>query len=163
MRDASGGADIARAEWYREGKVPLQTLRVPIDYGFAEAKTVYGIIGVKCWINRKEGERKRRRRQAAVAVPRAVTIAGAAPADGDRADPVVADPADLADADRAAPDADPVVPDAREAREAPDADLAVARADRAGDLVVREVPVDRVAETNLATRNQNNGPDSKTS
>jgi len=47
-----GGADIARAEWYREGKVPLQTLRVPIDYGFAEAKTVYGIIGVKCWVNK---------------------------------------------------------------------------------------------------------------
>jgi len=49
-----GGADIARAEWYREGKVPLQTLRVPIDYGFCEARTVYGIIGVKCWINKKE-------------------------------------------------------------------------------------------------------------
>jgi small subunit ribosomal protein S3 len=54
-----GGADIARAEWYKEGKVPLQTLRVPIDYGFAEARTVYGIIGVKCWVNRRvlaEGE-----------------------------------------------------------------------------------------------------------
>ena len=49
-----GGADIARAEWYREGKVPLQTLRVPIDYGFAEANTVYGIIGIKTWINKKE-------------------------------------------------------------------------------------------------------------
>lgn len=49
-----GGADIARAEWYREGKVPLQTLRVPIDYGFCEASTVYGIIGIKCWINKKE-------------------------------------------------------------------------------------------------------------
>ena len=49
-----GGADIARAEWYREGKVPLQTLRVPIDYGFCEAATVYGIIGIKCWINKKE-------------------------------------------------------------------------------------------------------------
>ena len=48
-----GGADIARAEWYRQGKVPLQTLRIPIDYGFAEARTVYGIIGVKCWMNRK--------------------------------------------------------------------------------------------------------------
>lgn len=47
-----GGADIARAEWYRQGKVPLQTLRIPIDYGFAEAKTVYGIIGIKCWVNR---------------------------------------------------------------------------------------------------------------
>jgi small subunit ribosomal protein S3 len=51
-----GGADIARAEWYREGKVPLQTLRVPIEYGFAEARTLYGIIGVKCWINRKEDD-----------------------------------------------------------------------------------------------------------
>ena len=49
-----GGADIARAEWYKEGKVPLQTLRVPIDYGFTEARTGYGIIGVKCWINKKE-------------------------------------------------------------------------------------------------------------
>ncbi len=49
-----GGADIARAEWYREGKVPLQTLRVPIDYGFTEARTVYGLIGVKCWVNKKE-------------------------------------------------------------------------------------------------------------
>ncbi|MEG0024855.1 MAG: 30S ribosomal protein S3 [Akkermansia sp.] len=51
-----GGADIARAEWYREGKVPLQTLRVPIDYGFAEARTVYGIIGVKCWVNKRPEE-----------------------------------------------------------------------------------------------------------
>jgi small subunit ribosomal protein S3 len=49
-----GGADIARAEWYREGKVPLQTLRVPMDYGFTEARTVYGVIGVKCWVNKKE-------------------------------------------------------------------------------------------------------------
>jgi small subunit ribosomal protein S3 len=49
-----GGADIARAEWYKEGKVPLQTLRVPIDYGFTEAKTMYGLIGIKCWVNKKE-------------------------------------------------------------------------------------------------------------
>lgn len=48
-----GGSDIARAEWYLLGKVPLQTLRIPIDYGFFEARTVYGIIGVKCWVNRK--------------------------------------------------------------------------------------------------------------
>jgi small subunit ribosomal protein S3 len=47
-----GGADIARAEWYREGKVPLQTLRTPLDYGFTEAHTVYGRIGVKVWVNR---------------------------------------------------------------------------------------------------------------
>ena len=51
-----GGADIARAEQYRQGKVPLQTLRIPIDYGFAEARTVYGIIGVKCWVNKKEDD-----------------------------------------------------------------------------------------------------------
>ena len=48
-----GGADIARAEQYREGKVSLQTLRAPIDYGFAEARTLYGLIGVKCWINKR--------------------------------------------------------------------------------------------------------------
>lgn len=56
-----GGADIARAEWYRRGKVPLQTLRVPLDYGFAEARTVYGVIGIKVWINKKEdsGEQQR--------------------------------------------------------------------------------------------------------
>ncbi len=45
-----GGAEMARREWYREGRVPLQTLRADIDYGFAEAKTTYGIIGVKVWI-----------------------------------------------------------------------------------------------------------------
>ena len=45
-----GGSEMARAEWYREGRVPLQTLRADIDYGFAEAKTTYGMIGVKVWI-----------------------------------------------------------------------------------------------------------------
>ena len=45
-----GGAEIARREWYREGRVPLHTLRADIDYGFAEAHTTYGVIGVKCWI-----------------------------------------------------------------------------------------------------------------
>ncbi|CAI8317386.1 MAG: 30S ribosomal protein S3 [Opitutia bacterium UBA7350] len=45
-----GGADIARTEQQREGKVPLQTLRAKIEYGFSEASTVYGIIGIKCWI-----------------------------------------------------------------------------------------------------------------
>lgn len=48
------GAEIARAEWYREGRVPLHTLRADIDYGFAEAKTTYGIIGVKVWIYKGE-------------------------------------------------------------------------------------------------------------
>ncbi len=45
-----GGAEIARTEWQREGRVPLHTLRADIDYGYATAKTTYGIIGVKCWI-----------------------------------------------------------------------------------------------------------------
>ena len=44
------GAEIARSEWYREGRVPLHTLDAAIDYGFAEALTTYGIIGVKVWI-----------------------------------------------------------------------------------------------------------------
>ena len=49
-----GGAEIARTEWYREGKVPLHTLRTPIDYGFTEAMTVAGKIGIKCWICKKQ-------------------------------------------------------------------------------------------------------------
>jgi len=49
-----GGADMARTEWYREGRVPLQTLRAKLDYGFAEAHTTYGIIGVKVWIFKGE-------------------------------------------------------------------------------------------------------------
>lgn len=48
------GAEIARSEWYREGRVPLHTFRAEIDYGFAEAKTTYGIIGVKVWVFRGE-------------------------------------------------------------------------------------------------------------
>ncbi|MGH8558595.1 MAG: 30S ribosomal protein S3 [Methylococcales bacterium] len=48
------GAEIARREWYREGRVPLHTLRADIDYGFAEAKTTYGVIGVKVWIFKGE-------------------------------------------------------------------------------------------------------------
>jgi len=77
------GSEIARTEWYREGRVPLHTLRADIDYGLAEAKTTYGIIGVKTWIFHGEvmpetgaeieektaaadlpGERPRRRRRA---------------------------------------------------------------------------------------------------
>lgn len=45
-----GGAEIARSEWYRMGRVPLHTLRAKIDYGFAEAMTLYGKIGVKAWV-----------------------------------------------------------------------------------------------------------------
>jgi small subunit ribosomal protein S3 len=48
------GAEIARSEWYREGRVPLHTLRADIDYGFSEARTTYGVIGVKVWIFKGE-------------------------------------------------------------------------------------------------------------
>ena len=49
-----GGSEIARTEWYREGRVPLHTLRADVNYGFAEAKTTHGIIGVRVWIFRGE-------------------------------------------------------------------------------------------------------------
>ena len=48
------GIEIARCEWYREGRVPLHTLKADIDYGFSEAKTTYGVIGVKCWVYKGE-------------------------------------------------------------------------------------------------------------
>jgi len=73
-----GGAEMARTEWYLEGRVPLHTLRAKIDYGFAEAQTTYGIIGIKVWIfkgevlakgiqaeakeEKKEGRRPRQKR-----------------------------------------------------------------------------------------------------
>ncbi|HIG71103.1 MAG TPA: 30S ribosomal protein S3 [Myxococcales bacterium] len=49
-----GGAEMGRREWYRDGRVPLHTLRAEIEYGFAEARTTYGVIGVKCWIFKKD-------------------------------------------------------------------------------------------------------------
>src|SRR5512139_3433887 len=57
------GIEIARTEWYREGRVPLHTLRADIDYGFSEAKTTYGVIGVKCWVYK--GDRLGRNEQPA--------------------------------------------------------------------------------------------------
>lgn len=62
------GAEIARSEWYLQGRLPLQTLRADIDYGFAEAYTTYGVIGVKVWIYRGD-----------VLDPRAVMVKGAKP------------------------------------------------------------------------------------
>lgn len=49
-----GGAEMSRREWYREGRVPLHTLRADVDYGLAEAKTTYGVIGVKVWVFKGE-------------------------------------------------------------------------------------------------------------
>ena len=78
-----GGAEIARTEWYREGRVPLHTLRADIDYALSEAQTPYGIIGVKVWIfkgeimehdpqahDRRHAEAAGRRRPRAAAAPR---------------------------------------------------------------------------------------------
>jgi small subunit ribosomal protein S3 len=48
------GAEIARSEWYLQGRLPLHTLRADIDYGFSEANTTYGVIGIKCWIYKGE-------------------------------------------------------------------------------------------------------------
>ena len=49
-----GGAEMSRTEWYREGRVPLHTLRADIDYGMSEARTSFGAIGVRCWIYKGE-------------------------------------------------------------------------------------------------------------
>jgi len=61
-----GGAEIARREWYREGRVPLHTLRAEIGYGFAQAYSTYGVIGVKVWIFRGEVLTKQEEEQRAV-------------------------------------------------------------------------------------------------
>jgi small subunit ribosomal protein S3 len=62
------GAEIARKEWYLQGRLPLQTLRADIDFGFAQAYTTYGVIGVKCWINQGENLPERKKPEAAAAV-----------------------------------------------------------------------------------------------
>ena len=62
------GAEIARTEWYLQGRLPLHTLRADIDYGLAEARTTYGVIGVKCWIYNGEILEPRRRPVAKVEV-----------------------------------------------------------------------------------------------
>jgi small subunit ribosomal protein S3 len=69
------GAEIARSEWYLQGRLPLHTLRADIDFGMAEARTTYGVIGVKCWIYNGEILEQKRRREKAVeeAVPVPVT------------------------------------------------------------------------------------------
>jgi len=61
------GNEIARSEWYLQGRLPLHTLRADIDFGFTEARTTYGVIGVKCWVYKGEIlQQKKREPQAAV-------------------------------------------------------------------------------------------------
>jgi small subunit ribosomal protein S3 len=103
------GIEIARTEWYREGRVPLHTLRADIDYGFSEAVTTYGIIGIKCWVYKgdrlapnetpavpapeveKEERRPARKTPTGTRTPRAPRRDAAA---GDAAAPVAAAPTD---------------------------------------------------------------------
>jgi small subunit ribosomal protein S3 len=112
------GIEIARCEWYREGRVPLHTLKADIDYGFSEAKTTYGVIGVKVWVYRGDrlahgeapgakpeaGEDDRRQRRA----PRPGgpgapgTPGGRARPSGDRAPRAADKPAEVADAGKPA-------------------------------------------------------------
>lgn len=65
------GAEIARSEWYREGRVPLHTLRANIDYGFAEARTTYGVLGVKTWVFKGEVFGDQEEEEAPAKAPRA--------------------------------------------------------------------------------------------
>ncbi len=60
-----GGAEIARREWYQEGRLPLHTLKADIDYGFAEARTTYGVIGVKVWVYKGDLLKEKARRAGA--------------------------------------------------------------------------------------------------
>ena len=60
-----GGAEIARTEWYQEGRLPLHTLKADIDYGLAESKTTYGVIGVKVWVYKGDRVREKSRRATA--------------------------------------------------------------------------------------------------
>jgi small subunit ribosomal protein S3 len=63
------GNEIARSEWYLQGRLPLHTLRADIDYGFSEARTTYGVIGVKCWVYRGEILAQKKREGQAPAAP----------------------------------------------------------------------------------------------
>jgi small subunit ribosomal protein S3 len=70
-----GGAELARVEQYHWGRVPLHTLRANIDYGFAEAHTVYGKLGIKCWICKGENKpQKAEQGQPAQAQPEAMPV-----------------------------------------------------------------------------------------
>jgi small subunit ribosomal protein S3 len=79
-----GGAEMSRSEFYREGRVPLHTLRADIDYGFYEARTTFGRIGVKVWIYRGEAPHTRPAREAAAAALRAGQRPGGGPGGRDR-------------------------------------------------------------------------------
>jgi small subunit ribosomal protein S3 len=80
-----GGAEIARVEWYREGRVPLHTLRADIDYGVGEAKTSYGVIGIKVWVYKGEVMPKAEAQAQAAATAVAAPAAPEAPVEPKKA------------------------------------------------------------------------------
>jgi small subunit ribosomal protein S3 len=88
------GIEIARNEWYREGRVPLHTLRADIDYGFGEAKTTYGVIGIKVWVYKGETVGK---------TEQPATVPGSAPEEAPQPKKVRKAPAPVAKAEAAAP------------------------------------------------------------
>ena len=77
------GAEIARKEWYLQGRLPLQTLRADIDYGTAEAHTTYGVIGVKCWIYQGENVPQRGHEEAGSAGSGRIRASGGNSAEDD--------------------------------------------------------------------------------
>ncbi|OAI52985.1 30S ribosomal protein S3 [Betaproteobacteria bacterium SCGC AG-212-J23] len=103
------GIEIARTEWYREGRVPLHTLRADIDYGFGEAKTNYGVIGIKVWVYKGEIMPKAEALAAAAIAPATAPLAAAqpeAPAEPKRAKRPVPKPAGKRGPARSRPDGD---------------------------------------------------------
>lgn len=88
-----GGAELARVETYHEGRVPLHTLRANIDYGFAEARTLYGTLGVKCWICKGEGKPDKTARKPGVTAATAASAPAPQPAPTAPAPAVPAAPA----------------------------------------------------------------------
>lgn len=90
-----GGAELARVETYHEGRVPLHTLRANIDYGFAEARTLYGTLGVKCWICKGEGKPDKTARKPGVTAATAASAPAPQPAPTAPAPAVPAAPAAL--------------------------------------------------------------------
>src|ERR1700688_1160232 len=97
MSGRLNGSEIARTEWYREGRVPLHTFRADIDYGLAEAKTTYGVIGIKVWIFKGEvfdqAQLDRQAAEPAVAETAAAAPAAATPAVAAAPNPSAAPPA----------------------------------------------------------------------
>jgi len=161
-----GGAEMSRREWYREGRVPLHTLRAKIDYGTAEAKTTFGIIGVKVWVYNgdeipmaeQETERARARALAGMA---------AGGAGGASTGALITDAKDLVDAEpepAAETPAEPVVEVAPEVAPEPAAETAEPVAEVAPEIAPAEAepeagPEEAPAEAEAATEDATDKPE----